>query len=198
MSNGNAENTSATGGYLLPTPTGISSIEGIALQRFLQQIVVNITGIDGCLVIPRWQQQAPNLPAIGTDWASIGVRARTPDTFNSEAMTDAGLVIHRNQILEILVSFYGPNADANNDLMQMGLLVSQNREFMKSQGFVATYYGPPTIAPELIQEQWLYRVDMSFYLRRVQEFTYPVETVLSAGFEIVTDPATETITETVS
>jgi hypothetical protein len=130
-------NTSATGGYLSPVSNG-GDLNDKALAQFLQQIVVNITGLPGPMVRPRWQPEAPNIPDFGTNWAAIGpgVRRRDPYPYlRQDPAGDGSTVVIKNRTMEILCSFYGPAAEQNAEYLAMGLDVPQNREFMTLQGF---------------------------------------------------------------
>ena len=57
-------------------------------------------------------------------------------------------------------------------------------------GLVET--GELAVAPELIKEQWLYRVDVPFSIRRQVVRDYPVENLLSVVGQINSSESTVT------
>lgn len=196
-------NTSATGGYLPPDPS-TSPINGQELNRFLQTFVVGVTGLVATLVRPRWQKEPPNLPAVDTDWCAIGVVSRQNDTFSAEMHNpaDAGGLgtdtVYRQQVLDVLASFYGPNAENFADILSMGVQVGQNREVLLLAGFGVVEVGDPVSAPELVKNLWLNRIDVHMKLRRAEARTYAVENVLSAVGEVDTDAPARTVPIAVS
>jgi hypothetical protein len=171
-------------GYVAPTAAN-SEFNDIVLKQFLNTLVVGVTGLKGMLVRPRWQPEPPNEPDFETDWAAIGVTRRTRDVFAFET----GIVVDdvafsrviRNQILETLASFYGPNCEQNGELFAMGLSESQNREGMFLNGFGLVEVGETLTVPALIKERWLYGVDVPFRMRRQQIYDYPSADLESAN-----------------
>jgi hypothetical protein len=101
--------------YVVPP----APVEGDDLDDVLQAMIVGITGLEADLVRPRWQPVVPKQPEPGTDWCSIGVVSSTPDA-NAYVQHLSGISIsqpagdlsQRHEDLEVLVSFYGPNAKA--------------------------------------------------------------------------------------
>jgi hypothetical protein len=191
-------NTSATGGYLAPVPSTPTPLEGQALNRFLQQFVVGITGLSGSVVFQRWQPEPSDQPVFGTDWAAVGVMSRTADVNAYEGHISTGQgtdIIYRNEILNVLISFYGPDADMYASLFREGAQLAQNREVLMANGFGFVESGDAVAVPELVKLRWLYRVDLHFWLRRAVEYTYPVLNLLGATGTIETDEGlSETIT----
>jgi hypothetical protein len=185
-------NNSATGGYLAPTTTN-GNTEDVLFSQFLQPIIVGITGLPGAMVRPRWQPEPPNLPDYATDWCAIGTVKRTPDThaFESHASgageTPGSDNVFRVQELSLLASFYGPNSDANSDLLIQGFSLSQNREAMLLAGYAFIGCDSPIMTADLLNEKWTRRVDVSFQVRRGQTYTYPVLDLEGAQVTIVTD-----------
>ena len=189
--------TSATGGYLVPAASP-APLEGQSLDQFLQQVVVGITGLPGNLVRPRWQQTTPNLPAKGTDWAALGITDRDPDTFAATVHTDDATggydTLYRHESLQVLTSFYGPNAGSYAGILSDGLQLPQNLEVLTTNkmGLVST--GSPRQVPELIKNQWVRRFDLQVIINRQIVRAYPILTLLSADGTVVTDSGqTETI-----
>ena len=179
-------NTSASGGYLLPAPSP-APLEDAALDAFLQQIVAGVTGMPGAMVRPRWQPESPNLPDFGTDWAAVGVTDQDPDTYayiQHEPTGDGSDTLERQETITMLTSFYGPHAGGNVSLLQDGLQMGQNREVLFLNGFVLQETGRATKAPVMIKDKWTHRVDVQIIFRRQINRVYQVFNILSAKGEI--------------
>lgn len=188
-------NDSTTAGLLTPnaTPAPLADDD---LANFLQHLVVGLTGIAGPLVRPRWQPQPPNLPAQSVSWVALGVRNRTAQTFAYEAHDPAGDgkdYIQRHEELEILCSFYGPNADRNAALFRDGLSVEQNRTYLVSAEMGLISVGSAISVPELVNNLWYMRVDMPFFIRRAVTRTYKILNLLSSSGVIITDIPPRTV-----
>jgi hypothetical protein len=195
-------NNSTTGGFLAPTSTG-GDLNDAALQDFLQTIIVGIVGLPGNLVRPRFQDEPPNPPDYGTDWCAIGPGTRQRDPFSAVIQNSTNTKVIRNRELEILASFYGPQAETNGELLAMGFEVPQNREALQYANAAWTGFNlisgvrGPVIAPALIKGRWYYRADYSFSIRQQQQYTYPVETLEEAKGTIdLESPGKPIITET--
>ncbi|GHE70024.1 bacteriophage protein [Camelimonas fluminis] len=176
-------NTSSTGGYL--TPEAIPSpLEDDGLDDFLQAMVAGITGLPGKMVRPRWQPIPPKQPTPETDWSAIGITTRTPD--------DNAVVIHRpdgegadalqrHEEFDALASFYGPNCQQYAGRLRDGLSIAQNREPMQRLGMGLVNVGNIVLLPELLNQRWLRRADLTVRIRRQIDRTYPVLNILSSG-----------------
>lgn len=181
--------TSATGGPLAPEPA-LGPLADGGLDDFLQRLVVNVTGLPGNMVRPRWQETPPPRPPIGTDWCAIGVQRIVADTYASVTHSphlEGNDVLKRHETLEVLASFYGPNAGGYAGDLRDGLLVWQNREALTAAGYGLLDTGEPLMVPELINQQWYRRCDMPLRLRRQVVRTYPVKNILSAAGTVVTE-----------
>lgn len=189
-------NDSSTGGALLPDPSGPQPLEGAALNEFLQAWVVGMIGIDPTLVRPRWQAEPPNIPSAGEAWVAFGVRKRPNDTyvFNkhmSDADNGEGADLQlRHETLDILASFYdlgvGGQADYLVSLLKDGIQVAQNREILVLNGYGVVEASEPTAVPSLLNERWLYRVDLGITLRRQTQRKYLVRNVLGLTATVLT------------
>lgn len=179
-------NTSATGGTLSPTPTP-APLEGEALQDFFHDWFAGITSLPANMVRPRWQVEPTNLPQNNVTWMAFGTPRLESDTFASEQHYPEGdgyNQIRRHQVLSILVSVYGPEADSVVGLLREGVQVSQNREVLtlNSMGLVET--GDTITVPELVKDKWYYRVDMTVKVRRQIVRNYAVNSLTSSQSEL--------------
>ena len=193
-------NNSSTGGYLSPQSTP-APIEDATLAIFIQNFIVGITALAGTLVFPRWQVIPPQIPSVTTNWASAGVVNRKADTYDFEwhdPTQDSGngeSFIYRNEELEILCSFYGPNAESYATILRDGVQLGQNREVLLLNGFALIDVGDITQVPSLLNNQWYNRMDVAVNLRRAVLRGYAILSLLSGEIQLNTDtpPATETI-----
>jgi hypothetical protein len=182
-------NDSSTGGFLSPVAPS-SALFDAALDALLQQLVVGVTGLPGPLVRPRWQPVEPKRPEPATDWAAVGVSAADPTDYPVEWHDGSGEgsdVQEAWEQLTALASFYGPHGMQNASLLRRGLYVPQNREALQLAGVDVVDAGGVTAAPDLVNQQWIRRYDLSIRLRRKVQTTYAVLNIESADDVIVTD-----------
>lgn len=161
------------------------------LSRFLHDWIACVTGLAGSKLRPRWQPEAPNLPAAGTDWAAFGVVSRRAEPFAfvrhvSEAETDgAGFdEMQRHEELDVLVSFYGPNADAYATALRDNAQIAQNRERLMLAGMGLIETSEITTLPSLMKNLWLYRQDITVRIRRIIVRQFRVESLLAADLKL--------------
>ena len=181
-------NTSATGGYL--TPSSPAPLYDDALTDALQAMVVGITGLNGTLVRPRWQERPPKMPEPTVDWCAIGVLNFVQDVYGAQVHSSDGegsTTLYRTEIIEVLASFYGPNRTGNAMLMSDGMQINQNWEAIAPVGVAFVEGGAPRQAADLLNNQWVVRSDLQITFRRMVSRTYPILNVLSAHGSIQTD-----------
>lgn len=194
-------NTSATGGFLQPGPVP-APLEGRALLRFFQQIIVGITGLNGTLVRPFFQTEPPDVPDAGDAWAAFKITRRPADEFAFVGRLPYGVEdgndhLQRHEELLILTTFYdtGSTGVSDNDqladyycaLLRDGLSIAQNREPLFLAGMGLAKVGEPVTVPAILKQRWQYRVDFEFSVRRQIDRVYPVETITSAQGTIYYD-----------
>lgn len=176
-------NTSATGGFVRPAASP-APLEDTDLEDFLQAMVVGITGLPDDLVRPRWQEEPPDQPDIDTDWAAIGVTETDPDTFAATVHYPGYDELRRHEILNILVSFYGPHSNSYAELLRDGLQIAQNREVLTNNGMGLVETGDVTRVPSLVKQRWQQRADLPMRIRRQVKRQYPILDLVAAEVDL--------------
>ena len=179
---------SSTGGYL--APSSAPPAEDDAFSRQLQAAIVGITALPGPKVKVAWQPNPPAKEDLDIDWCAYRVTSTDPEW--------TGAIIHhpegqgtdelrRHETVDVLCSFYGPNAMGYAARLRDGMLIPQNMEALNAQGIAFLDAGRTFAAPEFINNQWVRRQDLTIRLRRMVSRTYPILNVLSAEGEIVAE-----------
>lgn len=171
---------SSTGGYVIPDFP--PPAEDKDLEIDIQNAVVGITGMPADMVRPRWQPNPPRQPTVDTNWCAFGIMRIQADTFTALVHNPAGdgtSVQQRHETLEVLGSFYGPNAHHYAALLRDGLMIVQNLEALYAVGIMLYDVGQIVTASDLISTQWVRRYDLTIRLRRQTDRTYPIRNVLS-------------------
>lgn len=174
-------NTSATGGYLLqgtPRPS-----EGQELRRFLQSVLVGVTDLQPSLVRQSWQPNPAPVPSIETNWMAFGIesqRAEAGDPYQRQLDDGSSLMI-RHEELDVACIFYGPDAQGNANLLRDSMYLAQNRESMYAVGMGLVGFSETFHVPELINDRFFDRADITMTLRREVRREYPVLNFVAAN-----------------
>jgi hypothetical protein len=185
-------NTSSTGGPLapaLPYP-----IDDDALDTVLQALVVQVTGLDGTLVRPRWQATPQKQPEASINWCAIGVTSDAPDdgpSFEFDGVNEV-LNLARHEDITALATFYGPLAKTNAARLRDGLSLPQNLEPLLVYAMALIETGPIVALHELINQTWVRRRDMTLHLRRRVSRAYPVASITSSTVHLLDDTTVDT------
>ncbi|MDN7895877.1 hypothetical protein QZM82_06670 [Burkholderia cepacia] len=191
-------NDSSTGGYLAPA-VGTPPDEDDALDDLVHDLVAGVTALPPDLVRPRWQPVVAKQPEPGVNWCAFGIQTQTPDT--SPAIVHNGAnegsdTYIRHQDLEVLCTFYGPAAKGYAQRLVDGLALPQNREQLQLLDMAFVNVSEIRAAPDLVNQQWVRRYDMTVKLRRKVTRTYAVLNLKSVQASTTTDaspPVTSTI-----
>ena len=180
--------SSATGGFLKPTTP--FPPDGGSFDDLLQAVVVGVTGLPGDYVFPRWQPEPPEQPPQLTNWCAIGETSSDPQgfsygEFHPDTVTGGSMEQVTYDTVEVIASFYGPDCMSFANLLRQGLQISQNRDTLISVG--VAYIGPYGIrrVPELINNVWVDRADLTLMFNRIQSRTYNIQSILSASAQFV-------------
>jgi len=188
-------NTSATGGYLVPTTPSPAYDQPLDLQ--LQSVVRGITGLRGDLVRPRWQEKPPQQPARSDTWCAIGIiriGAAYGRTIQHHPEGDGHDEEETYEDLELLASFYGPGCGGMAALLRDGLWIPQNREEMRANGMALTDTGRVTLLGEPIGPEFRRRADLHITLARNVSRSYPILNLLQAQIFLETGSYTQNAT----
>lgn len=184
-----ASNDSSTGGYLLPVGDPAPGTDDLDLDLIFQASVAGITGLPGAMVRPSFQEDPPTRPPAKTDWCAVSVSLSTPDAnvYEKESADGKSQLQVRHETLEVMTSFYGPNAITYARRLRAGLANAQNREPLTalSIGFVETH--EIRRVPELVNNKWIQRRDMQITFRRKVTETYAVLDFPVAGVHTFDD-----------
>lgn len=192
-----SNNNTATGGFLLPhpqPPTLDTTPAGLTFIQFIQQLLVALSGFDGKLVRPQWQQQPPKAPDVDVNWLAFGLGSATPDNnayvaIEKDSDTDVPTV-QRNELIPVIVSVYGPAAYDNIGLIRDGFQLTQNLSSLRQANVGFGYDTPAQHIPDFFNERWFDRWRCEFFLRRQIQRTYPLLSFLSATGTVYTQTAT--------
>lgn len=174
-------------GNVAGTLPGIEA--GQPLEDFLQQMVAGVSGLDGEMVFPRWQADAPVLPPWGTDWAAIGTIERRNLGYSAvihRGEGDGYDELQRHEEFDLLCSFYGPKSLEFITNLHDGLGIWQNYSMLRKVGVALVDVGTTRRLPEIIKNSWTERSDKMLTFRRIIIRNYPILNLLSAKAEIIT------------
>lgn len=180
-------NDSSTGGYLnaeQPYP-----LDDDPFDNVVEAFVSALSGLDSTLVRPRWQPIVPLQPPPTTNWIAIGDTDDTPDqgpvfTWDQSALQGQ---YDRHEDMNYLASFYGPQSKTIAALVRDGGAIPQNLEALIAIGAQLIETGTIRKAPELVNEQWIIRHDMTMHFRRHVQRFYDVTYLLSSIIRLKDD-----------
>lgn len=171
-------NTSATGGYLRPTNT---VLDDGALLDFLHDVIAGVTGIGSELVRPSFQANPPTRPSIDVNWCGFAILNRRTEALPWSKQQDSTTELQtRNELFDLMVSFYGPNCTAYAGILRDGLQVPQNLEQLFAAGIAPNGTQDIVYLPELINDRYYERADITVNMNRDVSRTYDILTLQSA------------------
>jgi hypothetical protein len=171
--------------YLTPD-ISLTPIYDEALEDVFQANVAGITATDPTLVRPRWQPEPPNQPAFTTDWVAMGVSVTAQDwgvyqahdpTIVTTPPGSGGDRVERDEFLELLLSFYGPNCHARMAQWRDGIMIEPNRWELYTYGIKLVEVMDPVYLPALLKETNVKRVDLRANFARRIKRVYAIQSV---------------------
>ena len=186
-------NNSTTRGYLAQTDA--PPAEDIDLDMLIQPAVVGITGMLDALVVIKGQEVPPDQPDRPVTWCAIGTTGIDQDQYPSEVhvgSAEGGQGISRfflGEEIEVMASFYGPQARAMASRLAAGLKVQQNTDQLRASGLAYVRFERLTNLADLENEEYVRRCDAVFLLRRMVGRTYSIRNVERLAAEAVVDTA---------
>lgn len=171
-------NSSATGGYLLPS----DAAPELTLTQFIQTVIVGITGFDSKLVRPRWQIEPPKQPGIEVNWVAFGIDQNMGDANAQTQLNGIGPTsLRRQEMLSVRCSFYGPNALENTSAFRDGFQITQNLEALLIANMGFQGFSSAVNTADFFNERWYNRYDITLELVRQVQRTYQVLSFASAS-----------------
>lgn len=172
-------NDSTTPGYL--TPTSKSPAYDEDLERQLSAWVRSVSGLPAAMVRPRWTSVQPSLPAAEINWCGFGITGFDPDAGPAFVQRgDDSSEMWRHEVIECMASFYGPSSQGIASQFRDGIGVSQNNETLATLSLSLFDYSKLTASPELINNQWVRRYDVTARLRRKIIREYGIKSLVDA------------------
>lgn len=185
--------SSITGGYI--AEVGTLPLNDQALLRFLHDVIVGVTGLDNTLVRPRFQRNPPPLPSIETDWCGFSVTTQQGDDNPYLESGDTSATMIRYDELSVFCVFSGDNCQGYAETLRDALYISQNREALLSAGMGLVGFSEVSRVPELINDRYFDRADITMTLRREIRREYPVFSFAKAVGTNYINSATEELTQ---
>ncbi|WP_165431818.1 phage neck terminator protein [Atlantibacter hermannii] len=179
-------NSSTSPGYL--TPVSVPQAYDETLERELSQWVRALSGLAAGMVRARWTPTQAAVPAADVNWCGFGITGiSADDTPAFVRQTDDSNQMWRHEVIEIIASFYGPASQSIATLFRDGLTVEQNNATLNDNGLSLADYSELIAFPELINNQWVRRYDITVRLRRKVIREYGIKSILSAPVQFFGD-----------
>ncbi len=159
-------------GYLAPQ-SNPAPLEDAALEDFLHDVLVGLSGLANELVRPAYQEEPPTQPERDQNWLAFTISEEPTEGFPAfvhDQSADGGDGVdefQRHEGLYIQLMCYGPNANAIQRLIRDSIQVDQNVAVLEASGFGLQETTEIINAPVLAKSKWTRRFDMKIILRRI-------------------------------
>lgn len=172
-------NDSTARGYL--TPVGDLPQYDEALEREISRWIRGVSGLPAALVFPRWTDPQPQIPNNGVTWCAFGI------TTVPQPLSQSDVQVSEEQSeqwtweqVTVICCFYGPLGANTASTFRAGIFVEQNNAELNRSGLSLVEAGTIYNLPELINNQWVRRYDLTITLSRKNIRTYNVGTLQDA------------------
>ncbi|MBD2782536.1 phage neck terminator protein [Xenorhabdus szentirmaii] len=178
-------NTSERAGWLTPDS---EPVYDEALERLLSQWLRGVSGLPNGMVRPRWTPVQATQPPADADWCGFGVVEIPADDNPAYAnQTDQSGELWRHEEFDCSASFYGPRSQWYASRFRDGLGLSQNNAELNQLGLSVVKHSRIVSFPELINNQWVRRYDITVTLRRKVVRLYGVKSLMDAPIKFFGD-----------
>ncbi|HHJ4449415.1 TPA: hypothetical protein ACQJMR_005086 [Raoultella ornithinolytica] len=146
-----------------------------------------VTGLDATLVYPRWTDPQQAIPKNGTTWCAFGITGIQEDFNPAYLQGEESTEQWSHETVSLILCFYGPQGLATATRFRDGLLVAQNNDGLNQAGLTFLQHGQILNLPELINNQWVRRYDISVDLRRKIIRQYGIQSLVNAPVQFFGD-----------
>lgn len=172
-------NDSTAPGYL--TPVGAGPDYDKALEIKISEWICGVTGIDVKYVYPRWTNPQRKIQPADTTWCAFGI------TSQPQALNPADVQISDDRSeqwtwekVTVICCFYGPEGAALAGRFRAGILIEQNNaELNRRAGLTLNDAGTLYDLPEIINNQWVRRYDLTVTLSRKNVREYNIKSLIA-------------------
>lgn len=176
-------NDSTQAGYI--TPTSAPQAYDEDLERQLSRWVKALSGLPDGMVRPRWTPVQAAMPAQSENWCGFGIIGFTNDDSPAFVQqSEEGAQMWRHEVVECMASFYGPSSQQIAALFRDGTQIPQNNSELNRIELSLFDTSPITSFPELINNQWVRRYDVTVRLRRKVIRDYSIKTLVEGTVSI--------------
>lgn len=155
------------------------------LRDIVHDILVGISGLPNEYVRPAWQPTPPvQLPAIA-NWLAFAIKTTPAEDYPADIQSadpDSQQSIQiQHEVIDVLLSFYGPRGGGYCARTKAGLYQPSNRGKIRGMGLHFVNASDLVYVPELTNAQWINRVDMPIEFRRITKRVYEVRDIVTLG-----------------
>lgn len=166
--------------YLRPTTS--SQQDDTELEHTLVRWAQGVSGLPLEHVLLQWSAAEQSDPILATeDSCSIGIltfQANDNPAFVNQ--TDDSVQLWRNELIEVMISFFGPNGQGFATQFRDGAAIAQNQAVLNQAGLTFSALGAIVSAHELKNNQWVRRYNQHLTLQRKVIREYRRHSILEA------------------
>lgn len=167
--------------------------QGVTFRRFIHGLIAGITGLNATLVRPMWQPNPPVVPSREVNWCAYGITSQRAEPggiyHDQKDITGTPAQIVRHEQVDIICAFYGSECLGYAEVLRDGIEIAQNREALFLNGVGLNGFGDIIQAPELVNDVFFPRADVTMTLNREIRRTYNISHFVGAMGSILADDA---------